>query len=587
MFHILISDSMLSHVVQHAQKKKGFQIDYRPGIESQELRRIIKSYDALIVRSRTRVTKEIIDAGAALKVIGRAGVGIDNIDAAYARKKGIEVLNTPECSTNSVAEHTMALMLGLVRNLAQADASLKAGRWEKKLFMGAEISGKTLGLIGYGRIGKQVALKAKALGMKVIIYDRRHLEDVIDGFVVYRNMAAFLKEVDVLSVHVPFNDNTKNMIGYRELKMIKRGAVIINCSRGGIVNEVDLIRALKQKMVGAAAVDVFLREPEFNQALVALPNVLATPHIAASTIEAQGRCGIEIIEKTCQRFMFQKKAKDQRSLPMLEMVPTAKIKPHEYFDERRVEPLAKKIMRDQIFTNPPLVTKIGTGSGAWYLILDGSNRVQSLKKLKIRDALVQVVNYKDSRVLLKKWNHIITGFAKKTFLEKLRSISGFVAQPVNVNEAEERVRSHVWLCAAVFDQRHAYGIKWPGTLAGRLQALNELVDIYHNKTQVVRTDAEKMDEWSAQYQPNQILIIFPEFSKDELLAAAKKKLYFPGGITRHLIPQRVLGVNLPLAMLKKISSYPDKARMLEHFLSERKNQGTGLRYYEESIYIFD
>lgn len=587
MFKILITDKVLPEVLAYAKKKKDIKIDYNPGLETDELLKIIGEYDGLIVRSRTKVTKQVLEKGKRLKVVGRAGVGLDTIDKKFAKRNGIEVLNTPDATSNTVAEHTIGLLLALSRKIAQADASLKAGRWDKKLFMGYEIEGKTLGIIGYGRIGSKVARKASALGMKVIVFDKRKKMLNTNSFEIFTNLSKFLSLVDYLSIHVPLNDNTRNMITRKELAKLKDTCFVLNCSRGGIVNETDLITTLKNGRIAGAAIDVFTKEPQFNKRLVKFPNVVATPHIAASTKEAQMRCGVEIIDKVADIFSARTQARQVRHLPHLEIVPIEDIILHEYFDKKRVGPLAKKIKSEGDFSNPSLVTKIKRGKKTKYLILDGSNRIESLKKLGMPHALVQIVDYNNSKVLLKKWNHGMSGISSASFIKKARTIPGFIKKMTTPEQARDKVQNGAWLCAIIIGSERAYGVKGAKTLQKKLRALNKIVSIYSGKVKIRRFEGDDINVWSDRYDPKQIAIIFPTFTKRELMSAAEKGILFPSGITRHLIEQRVLGVNIPISFLKSNKPLEEKNKWLRDFIDKRMRESGGLRYYEESIFVFD
>lgn len=254
----------------------------------EQLMEEVAEADAILVRSRTKVTREVIEKAKKLKVIGRAGVGVDNIDLEAATEHGILVVNAPEASSITVAEHTLGLMLAMARRIPFADASLKAGKWEKKKFLGCELRSKTLGIIGLGRIGTQVALKAKAFGMKILAYDPYISEDsgrelgiVVTGF------DRVISEADFITVHVPLTDKTRGIIGEKEIEKMKKGVYIINCARGGVIREEALVKGLKSGKVAGAALDVFEVEPPIGRPVLEAENIVVTPHLGASTEEAQ------------------------------------------------------------------------------------------------------------------------------------------------------------------------------------------------------------------------------------------------------------------------------------------------------------
>jgi len=270
----------------------------RKGISGEELAQIIGSYDALIVRSRTKVTADILAQASKLKAIGRAGGGVDNIDLAAASAKHITVVNAPQSTTIAVAEHTIAMMVALARNLTQADASMKNGQWLKSQLMGSELYGKTFGLIGVGNIGTQVALRAAAFGMTVLGYDPYLSDEQIQKRGAQPvSLTDLFARSDFISVHVPLNPETRNMLDGQAFSAMKRGVRIICTARGGVLDETALLQAIEAGQVAGAALDVFAVEPPGLTALVAHPKVIATPHIAAQTIEAQGRAAVDIAEE--------------------------------------------------------------------------------------------------------------------------------------------------------------------------------------------------------------------------------------------------------------------------------------------------
>jgi D-3-phosphoglycerate dehydrogenase len=288
----------------HKLKKTGFKVDLKPNILSDELRKTVANYDVLIVRSRTKVTKEILDAGKQLKAVGRVGSGLDNIDLEAAQKKGVKVFNTPEAPAEAVAELTMGLMLALARNIPSADKAMKEGRWIKKDLMGLELKNKTLGTIGLGNVGERVARLARAFGMKILITKRTPpapalLKELEAEFV---SLHELLKRSDIVTIHVLYTPQTHRMIGEKEFQLMKKGSYIINTSRGAIVDEKALLKALQSQRLGGAALDVYEVEPPTNWTLMQLPNVVCTPHIGAQTEEAQKTASVLIAEKIINFF---------------------------------------------------------------------------------------------------------------------------------------------------------------------------------------------------------------------------------------------------------------------------------------------
>jgi D-3-phosphoglycerate dehydrogenase len=299
---ILICDPIADKGIE-MMRQSGLEVDVKTGLATEDLERTIGNYDAIVVRSATKVRKPIIEAAKNLKLIVRAGVGLDNIDVEYARSQGIEVMNTPAASSNAVAELTIGYLLALARHLPQTTASMRAGKWEKKKFKGSEIAGKTLGLVGYGRIGWLVAEKALALGMQIIAYDP-YVADSRGLEMEFVSLEELLQRADYISLHLPLTDETRNLIGAPQFEMMKDGVCIVNCARGGTINEDALYGAIVSGKVGGAALDVYLKEPAQDNKLFELDEVIGSPHIGAATVEAQHRVSVEVAEKVIE---FQKR----------------------------------------------------------------------------------------------------------------------------------------------------------------------------------------------------------------------------------------------------------------------------------------
>ncbi len=295
---ILVSDALSEVGVKIFQETPGIEVDVITGLSPEELKEIIGKYNALVIRSATKVTKDIIMAASNLKVIGRAGIGLDNVDIPVANRQGIVVMNTPYGNTVTTAEHTIAMIMALSRNIPQATTSLKDGKWEKKKFRGRELFNKTLGLIGVGNIGRIVADRAKGLKMKVIIYDPYIKPETIEELDVESvSLDELLKRSDYVTIHTPKTDETTNLINKETLAKMKKGAMLINCARGGIVNEDDLYEALKSEHLWGAAIDVFSTEPPGKNKLLELNNFICTPHLGASTNEAQVNVARDVAEQ--------------------------------------------------------------------------------------------------------------------------------------------------------------------------------------------------------------------------------------------------------------------------------------------------
>jgi D-3-phosphoglycerate dehydrogenase len=292
---ILVSDPLSREGLKILREKKNFEVEVKPKLPPEELKKEIKNYEAIIIRSSTKMTKDIIEAAHKLKIIGRAGIGVDNVDIEAASRKGIIVMNTPGGNTISTAEHTMSLLLSLSRNIPQAHASLKGGAWDRKRFIGVEVYGKTLGIIGLGRIGSEVAKRAYSFGMKIISYDPfLSTERARQLQVELTDLKDLLQRSDYISVHTPLTDETRHLIGKKEFKLMKFGVRIINCARGGIIDDNALYEALESGKVAGAALDVYETEPPTNSPLLKRDNVVVTPHLGASTEEAQEKVAVDI-----------------------------------------------------------------------------------------------------------------------------------------------------------------------------------------------------------------------------------------------------------------------------------------------------
>ncbi len=294
---VLVSDPIAKEGIELL--KKCAEVDVKTGLPADELRAIIGHYDALAVRSETKVTADILEAATRLRIIGRAGVGVDNIDVPKATEKGIVVVNSPEGNTIAAAELTVAMLLSLARKIPHADRSIREGKWDRKSFVGSEVYDKTLGIIGLGKIGREVAKRAKSFEMKVIAYDpfANHEQASMLG-VELVVLEELYRVSDFITLHVPFNSETRNMIGAPQLAMMKDGVRIINCARGGVVDEAALVEAIKAGKVAGAAFDVYSKEPIApDNPLRGLDAVITTPHLGASTTEAQINVAIDIAEQ--------------------------------------------------------------------------------------------------------------------------------------------------------------------------------------------------------------------------------------------------------------------------------------------------
>lgn len=331
---ILVSDPLSEEGLEILRKEEGIKVEVATKLPPEELKEKIKDAEALIVRSGTKVSRDLIKAGKKLKVIGRAGVGLDNVDVEAATENGIIVMNSPGANTISTAEHTVALLLALSRKIPHAYLSLKEGKWDRKRFMGVEVHGKVLGIIGLGRIGGEVAKRVQALGMQTIAYDpflsperaKRWKVELVE-------LKALFCQSDYITVHTPLTEETKHLIGSKEFKLMKDGVRLINCARGGIIDEKALYEAMKSGKVAGAALDVYEEEPPGKSPLMELDNLVTTPHIGAATEEAQRNVAIEIAHQVVDALKGGT-LRNAVNVPSIEPEVYEKIKPYLGLAER-------------------------------------------------------------------------------------------------------------------------------------------------------------------------------------------------------------------------------------------------------------
>jgi D-3-phosphoglycerate dehydrogenase len=324
---VLISDKMDPRAAA-IFRERGVTVDEKPGLSSEELKAIIGEYDGLAIRSATKVTKSILEAAANLKVVGRAGIGVDNVDIPAATARGVVVMNTPFGNSITTAEHAIALMFALARQLPEADASTQAGKWEKNRFMGVEVTGKTLGLIGCGNIGSIVATRALGLRMKVAAFDpfltpERAVELGVDKV----DLDELLRRADFITLHTPLTDQTRNILSRENLARTKKGVRIINCARGGLIDEAALKDALDSGQVAGAALDVFESEPATTSPLFGTPGFISTPHLGASTSEAQVNVAIQVAEQMSD-FLLLGGVTNAINMPSLTAEEAPRLKPY-------------------------------------------------------------------------------------------------------------------------------------------------------------------------------------------------------------------------------------------------------------------
>ncbi|MBF0473133.1 MAG: phosphoglycerate dehydrogenase [Nitrospirae bacterium] len=324
---VLVSDSLSQNGVE-ILKNGGLDVTVKTGMTKDELKACIGEYDGIVIRSATKLTADVIEVANKLKVIGRAGSGLDNVDKIAASKKGIVVMNTPGGNTVTTAEHTIALMFALARKVPQANQSIAAGKWEKKQFMGVELFNKTLGIIGFGNIGRQVAKKAIGLEMNVLAFDPFVDEDTATELGVKKvTLDEIYASSDFITVHTSLNPETKNLINKDTIAKMKKGVRVINCARGGIVNEADIVEAIKGGKVAGAAFDVFEKEPPVDFDFLNLDQIIRTPHLGASTTEAQDNVALAVAEQIVD-YLVNGTIRNAVNFPTISADQAPKIKPY-------------------------------------------------------------------------------------------------------------------------------------------------------------------------------------------------------------------------------------------------------------------
>lgn len=556
------------------------EVDIRTDLSRSELEQVIGGYDAVVVRSATKLPASVINAGHRLRVIGRAGSGLDGIDVSAARVQGIEVVNCPNANTLAVAEHTMGLLLALSRRIPAADRSMKAGRWEKSKLMGLDLAGKTLGIIGFGRIGRQVAQRAQAFDMRVIVNQPRLTPELaLEWGVEQRDLPDLLREADFVTIHVPIRPETEGLIGAEELALMKPSAYLINTARGGVVDEGALLTALDEGRLAGAALDVFVSEPNVDSQLAGHPKVIATPHIAASTEDAQRRAGVTVAQNLLEVLKRQRTA----DTLALQVVPLERVVPHEAFDPKRVSDLAARLEEEGRLVNPPVVAEWGS----LYIVLDGATRTTALKHLGYPHTIVQIVPPDERSVQLHTWYHAIVGESVEGLLATLGEVPGLVLAQTPTDHIQEAMTARQALGYLLTADRRGFLLERDEDADGDwLDVLNATVDRYTNWGTVSRTLSTDLGALKAQYPALVGVVVFPQFTPQQVLSMASNGRVMPAGITRFVIPGRVLRLNADLAPLRNDEPLAAKSAWLDHLLQEKLARRR-VRYYQEPVVLLD
>jgi phosphoglycerate dehydrogenase-like enzyme len=571
---VLICDAIAPEGV--AILEEHFDVDVRPGLTSDELCDIVGDYEALIVRSATRVTREVIAMGDRLKVIARAGAGLDTIDVVAAVERGIQVINAPDANTLAVAELTMGLVLALARNLVQADGSMKDGRWEKSRLLGHGLVGKTLGIIGFGRIGQAVAVRAHAFGMRVVTNQRRPTPELyLEAGVEPLDLFDLLAQSDFVTLHVPARPETEGLINAETLGAMKPTAYLINTARGSVVDEAALLDALDRGVIAGAALDVFSTEPAVDNPLTAHRAVIATPHLGASTRDAQTSAA----EDVARHLVTLLSTRPAQAILPVRFVDLDDVVPHEATDPRRAERLARRIEEDRIVRNPPIVARFDDR----YVVLDGATRTAALRMLGYRHAVVQDVP--TDELGLETWHHVIRELPAPSLIHQLSALSGIRLEECEPEEAADRVIEYGGLCAILTTPGEGY-VAYGEPGINRFDALAAIADAYISRSVVSRTLERNLERLSAWYPDATALVEYPQFTVEQVLLAAKSGRLLPAGVTRFVVPGRVLRLEISVDHLADDRSLEEKNRWLHDHLAEMERRGR-IRYYREPVYLLD
>ncbi|RME51578.1 MAG: hypothetical protein D6796_00545 [Caldilineae bacterium] len=573
---VLIADKIADVGVEMLRAE--FDVTVQTGLSEEALCALIGDYHALVVRSATKVTAKVMEAATSLKVIARAGAGLDNIDIAAARARGIEVVNAPDANTHAVAEHTMGLMLALARRLPEADRSLKKGEWKKSALVGTGLYDKTLGIIGFGRIGREVARRAQAFGMHILVNQRRRTPELeLESDVRAVDLHDLLRLSDFVTLHVPLKPDTVGLIGRAELAMMKPNAYLINTARGKIVDETALLEALNAGQIAGAAVDVFTQEPALNSDLARHPRVIATPHIAASTADAQRAAAVTVARQILDILTAQ----PEENPLSLYLLPLERVIPHEQTDPSRVERLVSRLQTESVLKNPPIVTE-------WegrYVVLDGATRVTALKAMGYRYIAAQVIPRDAEELDVRTWNHVLQHIEPERLLELIEDLPEVKSTPVEAAYVQDSMLELGGLCHLTFADGRTFIIQ-PAAPGSRLDAMNRLVEAYIAAADVARTMSDTFDAASREYPDIVALVVFPVFSVEQILQISSLGKVMPAGITRFVIPGRVLRLNLDLTRLAADEPITRKRAWFHQFLRDLMARHK-IRYYQEPVYLLD
>ena len=555
-------------------------VDVRTSLRPAELSAILPSYDGLIVRRETQVTAELLEFAFRLKIIGRAMPGLENIDVAAARARDIEVVNAPASNTLANAEHVMGLLLSMARRLPWAETSLRQGRGRCEQHTGIGLYGKALGIVGFGPVGRQIALRAQAFGMKILVNQPLFTPELaLEVKVKSVDLNDLLAQSDFVTLHLPPTPETVNLIGASQLARMKPTAYLINSAHSQFVDEAALLDALNEGAIAGAALDVFAGgdSPSPEHPLVKHPLVIATPRIAGYTDDAARDGAITIAEKFLDFFSVNE---TEPVLP-LRIVPTDDVFPHELYDQKRVDSLAKRLLATGSLKNPPLVMETDEG----YMVLDGATRSTAIRQLGLPHMLVQVYQPNTEGLQLETWYHVIRKMDKTELMSLIESLPDIELIPTSIQMATESQLAYGSLCTIHFVDGEVYLVH-AGAGINRLDALNHLTTAYIDAAQTSRTLNKDIAQLQHEFPDMVAVVIFPVFTVDQVIQLAHAGRRLPAGITRFIVPGRILRINLDLEILRSEQSIREKNRWLHEQLLEKQKNGQ-IRFYAEPVYLLD
>ncbi len=572
---VLICDPIAEVGLEMLREQAG--VDVKTGLSPADLSTAIGKYEAIVVGRATKVMAEAIENAHRLKVIGRVGAGLDSIDVVAAQNRGIKVVNYPDAKARAVAERTLALLLALVHHLPRTSLSLKEGQEDKSKLTSRSLAGKTLGIIGFGRIGREVAIRAQAFGMKVIVNQRRSTPELdLETGVEAVDLNDLLTTADFVSLHTPSKTETRNLIGAAQLALMKPATYLVNITHSSLVDGAALLKALDKGQIAGAALNVFAGEADIDNRLARHKRVMLNSPISTGARNAQHLALVTVIERIIE-VIRQIKIKIPLSL---QIVPLDKVFPHENVDPRRVAKLAKRLQADGVLMNPPLVIEADDR----YVVLDGANRITALKQLGYPHVVVQIITDND-KIDLHTWMHAIRQADPAELVKLLDDRPEISMKETQPQKVLDEMLEYGSLCYLHTIEGRVFLIT-PAPGVNRLEALNKLAETYIGAYPILRTLNSDLVSLGHECPDVAALIVFPERKVEQILQVARAGRVIPAGITRFIIPGRVLRLNVDLNYLKSDKTLPQKNEWLYQLLLDKQTRNE-IRYYEEPVYLLD